>query len=98
MEALSRGYDTVVNVLTVGAVSVCSVHFRSSLLPDYAVCHFLRLLQLFQPLVTSLPHGVFGHCIALDSQADQNLDQQRHSAGSSAKIYAQWLAFSRAKL
>ena len=26
----------------------------------------------------SIPaHGVFGHCIALDSQADQDLDQQR---------------------
>ena len=44
-----------------------------------------------------LAHGVFGHCIALDSQADQDLDQQRHSAGSSAKNCAPWLAFSRAK-
>ena len=35
--------------------------------------------------------------ITLDSQADQDLDQQRHSAGSSAKICAPWLAFSRAK-
>ena len=34
---------------------------------------------------------------SIDSQADQVLDQQRHSAGSNAKICAPWLAFSRAK-
>ena len=34
-------------------------------------------------------HGVFGHCIALD--------QQRHSAGSSAKICTPWLAFLKSQ-
>ena len=40
------------------------------------------------PTVIPIPlaHEVFGHCIALDSQADQDLDQQGHSTGSSAKI------------
>ena len=33
------------------AVFVCSIHFQSSLLPG--LCRLLRLLQLFQPLVTS---------------------------------------------
>ena len=53
------------------------------------ICHFLRLLQSFQFLVSNLffAHGVFGHCITLDSQPDIDLDQQRHNAGSSAKIF-----------
>ena len=44
---------------------------------DYAICHFLRLLQSFQSLVTSSCSWSFGQCIALDSQADQVLDHQR---------------------
>ena len=33
----------------------------------------------------------------LDSQPDQDLDQQRHIAGSSVKICTPWFAFSRVK-
>ena len=43
-------------------------------------------MQLFQSWYLPHAHGLFQHCITLDSQADQDLDQQRHSAGSSAKI------------
>ena len=63
------------------------VCFLPSLLPRL---YHLPLSQT--PTVVPIPgyllfaHGVFGHCIALDSQPDQDLDQQRHSAGSSAKI------------
>ena len=54
---------------------------------DYAVCHFLRLLQYLQSLVTSCcSWSIYDTVIA-----------QRHSAGSSAKVCVPWLAFSRAK-
>ena len=74
------------------------VCFLPSLLPRL---YHLPLSQT--PTVVPIPgyllfaHGVFGHCIALDSQPGQDLDQQRHNAGSSAKICAPWLAFSRVK-
>ena len=53
---------------------------------DYAVCHFLRLLQSFQSLViSSCSWSVWTvYCLA-DSQGDEDLDQQRHSAGSSER-------------
>ena len=69
-----------------------------------ACCQDCHLTLSQTPTVVPIPGNlllfiirVFGHCIALDSQADQDLDQQRQSAGSSAKICAPLLAFSRVK-
>ena len=65
---------------------------------DYAICHrFSDSYSRSNSWLPPLAHGVHGHCITLDSQPDQDLDQQRQSAGSSVKICASWLAFSKVK-
>ena len=52
---------------------------------------YLPLSQTHTAISIPAP-GAFGHCVACDSQADQDLVGQRHSAGSSAKICTPWLA------
>ena len=65
-------------------------------LPTQPVARTMPLHQTVVPIPGNLFLLMEYFCIALDSQADQNLDQQRHSAGSSAEICVLWLAFSRA--
>ena len=82
-ESKSEGLGTRLCILFASYPACCQ---------DYAICHFLRLLQSFQFLLTSSCSQSVWTLYHL-SQPDQDLDQQRHSAGSSAKDLCSMVGF-----